>query len=42
MTTSCGLVAVIGAPVTVEGRAWQEIQSGNQRGWVVAVVVRPR
>jgi hypothetical protein len=35
-------VAVFGAPVTREGREWREIQSGNQRGWVVAVVVRAR
>jgi uncharacterized protein YraI len=35
-------VAVLGEPVTREGRAWREIQSGNQRGWVVAVVVRAR
>jgi hypothetical protein len=35
-------VAVLGEPVTREGRAWREIQSGSQRGWVVAVVLRAR
>jgi hypothetical protein len=35
-------VAALGEPVTSEGRAWREIQSGNQRGWVVAVVLRAR
>jgi hypothetical protein len=35
-------VAVLGEPVTREGRAWREIQSGSQRGWVVAVVLRQR
>jgi uncharacterized protein YgiM (DUF1202 family) len=35
-------VAVLGDPVTREGREWREIESGSQRGWVVAVVVRAR
>ena len=35
-------VAVLGPPVSREGRDWREIQSGNQRGWVVAVVLRAR
>ncbi len=35
-------VAVFGDPVNAEGRAWRQIQSGNQRGWVVAVTVRAR
>jgi hypothetical protein len=36
------LVEVLGDPVTVEGRAWRQIRSGNREGWVVSVVVRPR
>ena len=35
-------VAVLGEPVQSDGRAWRQIQSGNQIGWVVAVVVRAR
>jgi hypothetical protein len=35
-------VAVLGDPIQSEGRAWRQIQSGNQVGWVVAVVVRAR
>jgi hypothetical protein len=35
-------VEVIGEPITSEGRAWRQIQSGGRQGWVVAVVVRAR
>ena len=35
-------VAVVGEPVSAEGRSWQQIRSGDHQGWVVAVVVRPR
>jgi hypothetical protein len=35
-------VEVIGDPVNSEGRAWRQIRSGSQQGWVVAVVVRAR
>jgi len=35
-------VEAIGAPVTAEGRAWQQIRSGGRDGWVVAVTVRQR
>jgi uncharacterized protein YraI len=35
-------VAVLGEPVSVEGRAWRQIQAGDRQGWVVAVVVRQR
>lgn len=36
------LVEALGDPVTVEGRAWRQIRSGDREGWVVAVVVRQR
>jgi hypothetical protein len=36
------LVEVLGDPVSVEGRAWRQIRSGDREGWVVAVVVRQR
>jgi Bacterial SH3 domain len=36
------LVEVLEDPVSVEGRSWRHIRSGNREGWVVAVVVRPR
>jgi hypothetical protein len=35
-------VEVLGDPVTVDGRAWRRVRSGNREGWVVSVVVRPR
>jgi hypothetical protein len=35
-------VETLGQPVTVEGRAWQQIRSGGREGWVVEVVVRRR
>jgi hypothetical protein len=35
-------VETLGQPVTVEGRAWQQIRGGGYEGWVVAVVVRRR
>ena len=36
------LVEAVGDPVTVEGRQWQAIHTGDREGWVVAVVVRQR
>jgi hypothetical protein len=35
-------VEALGEPVPAEGRAWQQIRSGDHEGWVVAVVVQPR
>jgi hypothetical protein len=36
------LVEVLDDPVSVEGRSWRQIRSGDRQGWVVAVVVRRR
>jgi hypothetical protein len=33
-------VVVVGDPVSAEGRAWQQVRSGDREGWVVAGVVR--
>jgi hypothetical protein len=36
------MVEVLDDPVSVEGRSWRQIRSGQRTGWVVSVVVRPR
>jgi len=36
------LVEALGDPVSAEGRDWRPIRSGEQNGWVVAVVVHDR
>jgi uncharacterized protein YraI len=36
------LVEALGEPISIEGRAWQEIRTRDREGWVVAVVVRRR
>ena len=36
------LVEALGAPISAEGRSWQEIRNENRQGWVVAVVLRRR
>jgi len=36
------LVETTGDPVSAEGRDWQPIRSGDQEGWVIAVVVHER
>ena len=36
------LVEVLEDPVSVEGRSWRRIRSGDREGWVVSVVVSQR
>jgi Bacterial SH3 domain len=35
-------VEILGDPITSEGRQWRPVRGGDQQGWVLAVVVRPR